>query len=1270
MRGGVHLNKSNTYIAKYSASAFLSLVLFCSFLLPHTALSQTNPCTISERGIFNDSDNTFKEDPAGIDFKITCSGDLVDDISVGSLTAIPKIASVLKDFRDGKSKLIIDVSGDSSKIHEVWLASDSAKVIFTGTIENDATQTDRGVVGFGAADPATNDGVKFDVDVELDATITARGDGRGGVSVYTEHGESVTVTNRGTILTEGEGYTRPPDRNWRNRRANGLVFGIEGTGTGNATAVNEVGATVTVKGEGARGISGYIDSNNKGNVTITNKGTVTTEGEIWVAPSDGRRYTAFGLSASNEGGGAATVSNSGTVSTRGERANGLNASTSSSGAATASNSGSVSTRGERAYGLNSSTSGGGAVTVSNSGAVTTRGERAYGMSAWVSGNDNSSSFSVTGTNSGSITTKGDSADGASIFSYISTNSASRASVSNSGMITTNGNNAEGIEVGFWYPQNSDGTDSNALGIVTATNSGTITTKGDSVDDEGNPENDLLVSAVSAGFYAASDFLNYPNAKNEILHGGDAVVANTGTVNAIGNRRIGLYALTHGTGTTRITSSGGAITAGSDNSKFGIGIFGEVNTKTHSGSSTDDSSTDQDVIIVVDGTGTTVKAFGAAADVSGTTDYDESKGIGILAKADGSSGHSHVTVSGGASVSAFGANSGSGYAAMFESGKGTLNITDSTMVGDVKFANVAGNTLNVEGTSSIVGNVDFGTGGSSTMSVNTAASKIFGMMGSITGLSTMNKTGKGAAIFYDDVTFASSTLNLNDGDLIIRGHLNLGDGTITVKEVAKLKLEVNKQGEVGSVTAGTMNLNGDMYIQLSNDSDADTRTQLVSSSHQVLNVANVSHNGSPATSLDVKSETADDSSVTVGTIALSDGTGTLTVQSDKANQIAAWGYREPTSSSPRPDTANPRTPPPTTDPGTPPPTTDPGTPPPAAKGTSGSSGSGVIGLGLLALLLTQHWDTDDEAEASFGTHYFGTPRPAYIAEADERGMLTFMETGDQPYRMWARTSQSGYPIRIADLSSGVSAVGNEVGMSWQGDEGFHVGASVVSRLSASDESLNMSANGRGYSINGGWRNDRYFTGLRLSQSAFETNSVIDNPVVNSALVSNADVSNTQVQFRAGMNFTADKVRITPSMSIQAGTFKQGSHEAHSPVLTAMVPGFSQDYASVRLGLKLSATDWLSLSDSVKWKPRMQFDSIHTRSYGAKRLTVHQSDRAGVMGFSTNSGIRSLPEVINSASFMAGIKSSRSPNAAWKFGFAGIEADGQVEFATAVGYQLKF
>ena len=361
------------------------------------------------------------------------------------------------------------------------------------------------------------------------------------------------------------------------------------------------------------------------------------------------------------------------------------------------------------------------------------------------------------------------------------------------------------------------------------------------------------------------------------------------------------------------------------------------------------------------------------------------------------------------------------------------------------------------------------------------------------------------------------------------------------------------------------------------------------------------------------------------------------------------------------------------------TTDPGSPPPSISlpdesseplrsAQDNSSGTAMIGLGFLALLLTQYWDVSDGAEASLSEQYFGTPQSAYVAQANERGTLAFMESGDRPYRMWIRTGQSGYPGQMAGLGSGVSAAGNEVGMSWQGDEGFHVDASVVSNLSVSSDSLNMSADGRGYSISGGWRDDRYFARLRLSQSEFDTHSVISNPIVDSALVSRTGVGNTQVQFSSGMLFTADKVRISPSMSIQSGTFRQRSHVAHSAVLTAAVPGFSQDYTSVRLGLRLSAADWLSLSDSVKWKPRLQFDSIRTRSRGAKQLMVHQSDRAGVLGFST--GIRDLPEVVNSASFMAGIKSSGSPDAAWKFGFAGIEADGEVEFATAVGYQLKF
>ena len=49
---------------------------------------------------------------------------------------------------------------------------------------------------------------------------------------------------------------------------------------------------------------------------------------------------------------------------------------------------------------------------------------------------------------------------------------------------------------------------------------------------------------------------------------------------------------------------------------------------------------------------------------------------------------------------------------------------------------------------------------------------------------------------------------------------------------------------------------------------------------------------------------------------------------------------------------------------------------------------------------------------------------------------------------------------------------------------------------------------------------------------------------------------------------------------------------------------------------------------------------------------------------------MPDVVNSMSFGAKVKSSTNDQAEWKFGFAGLEADGEEYYAAMAAYQVRF
>ena len=1127
-------NPNFTVNLRFLTNVVAPLLFLLTVAMPQLALAQNDPCSI-EKGTVDD-DNAFTEDESGTDFKISCLGLPAADADITA--NIKTLLDAQSDYEEGTSKVILEVRGDTREKQGISFNSDAATFILRGAITNDTTVEDDQVVVVETSEAAQ------DLDVESHAAITARGDGRKGLVVKNNGSTpsgNIVVENYGKILTEGDIFEDTNTNPSSYQRADGIRVSHESGATGNLTVVNESGASVTVKGLGARGISAHNDG--EGDSTVTNKGTVITQGGAFnPMPDDATnqiRYYAYGVHASaNSGSASATNAEGGTITT-GDPDRIKNPGTVEG----------IQISGTGAHGLRASTEEGKAK-VTNEGTITTHGKEAHGMSARVTSTTKDEDSTATGVNSGTITTHGDGADGVHIRSDASA---------------------------------------------------------------------------------------------------DATVENTGTINALGHKSAGLRAKTFGSGNSMITVRSGIVNAGKAGDpdadtpilgKFGIGIHGHADTGS-TGST--DVDTDVDVMILVTGSSAMIQAYGAKNDQT-ATDLDERKGIAILAETGEEKGHSEVTISDGATVKAFGGTDDTkGYAVMFKGGKGTLNLMGGSLVGNIMFTDKDDN-LNIMKSGSIDGDINFGMG-EDTMTVAVDEDMLFQISGAVTGLETLTKTGMGTARFGGDVTFDGSMLSLEEGALVIAGHMNLMTGEITIHEAARLVFEIGSDGNIGSITAHRLHFQGDdpsVYAQLSDaltDEELSTvRDGLPSGTHELLMVQSLtSGDASDPTSLTelvVKSEIGGGQSTDVGTIAYANGVGTATFTSNKISQIAKV------------------------------------TPPATAPSRGGGGSSSGLGLGLLVVLLGVYFATDLFDTSSFAEEYhFGKPQSAYIASVDERGVFTVQSSSGEPYQLWIRNGRTADATSMSGIrNAGVN--GSEVGLSLYRSDDFYVSASVAPKLSASVDQLNLAAEGEVYAFSSGWRNDRHFAGLRLSHGEFEADSIVNNPIVNSALVSESSIRHTQASFTAGTHWNIGQLRLTPNMSAQIGSVSQQAHIAQSPALEAMVPGYTQDYSSMRVGMNMSSADWLSFADDAKWKPHLRLDTIHTDSSSVGNLTLRQSDKAGALSFTSDAYVQGIPEVVSSLSFGASVKSSRSNHGEWKFGYAGLQSDGEYYQAAMMAYKLRF
>ena len=458
-------------------------------------------------------------------------------------------------------------------------------------------------------------------------------------------------------------------------------------------------------------------------------------------------------------------------------------------------------------------------------------------------------------------------------------------------------------------------------------------------------------------------------------------------------------------------------------------------------------------------------------------------------------------------------------------------------------------------------------------------------------------------------------------------------------------EIDSEGKLGLITAASLHFQGDspaVFAQLSDaltDEELSTaREGLAEETHELLKVTELTSGdtNTPLTELVVKSEIGGGESTDVGSIAFANGVGTATFTPNKISQIAK--------------------------------VTPPATAP--SRGGGGGGSSSGLGLGLLAVLLAVYLGTDLFDTSSFAEEYhFGNPQSAYIASVDERGVLMVQSSSGEPYQLWIRSARTADATSMSGIrNAGVN--GSEVGLSLYRSDDFYVNASVAPKLSASVDQLNLAAEGQVYALSSGWRNDRHFAGLRLSHGEFEADSIVNNPIVNSALVSESSIRHTQASFTAGTHWNIGQLRLTPNMSAQIGSVSQKAHIAQSPVLEAMVPGYTQDYSSMRVGMNMSSADWLSFADDAKWKPHLRLDTIHTNSTSVEELTLRQSDKVGALSFTSDAYVQGMPEVVNSLSFGASVKSSKSNHGEWKFGYAGMQADGEYYQAAMMAYKLRF
>ena len=1156
--------------------------------------------------------HVYFDDDHAVPLKWRVVGDLDHfDLSTENLPSAGVFVDLAGDINDptpGRNSAAISSSSNDSDYTGPVVGTNSGSILATGD----------GPGAYGLSVRSRSEHGDAEARAVNKGTLETRGVASRGMQARINGAGRAVAINEGSVTTRGGRDTN------ENYPAHAILANAGDGGT--ATVTNASGAAVTTYGETALGMR----------ATAGESGTATATNEIGATIATMGNAARGVVARVDSGVGTALATNRGSILTTGNdtgtnRAYGIYARVRSAdvGAeATASNSGTIETRGTGARAVRASVEGPGTAVAINEGSVTTRGDpsdsgfAAHGVNA--SGEGESSTARATNEADAAITTSGVAARGLVA-------SGGTAVATNRGTITTGGSGAYGANAsadlvsGTAHAINEYGATITTTGVngrglqatggnALATNSGVVLATGDAAEN-----------GTTFGVWAFS----------ESTHTGtEARAVNRGTVETHGTRAIGMGASIRGSGTAVATNEGTVVTRGGP-SAAGFGAHGMFA-----------GTTDATALVTNRGT----------VDVSGAY------AIGMFARARGA-GTAQVVVDGGTVRASYDsatndAEDGVGILGWSESGMVTARIQRNALVEAPVAARFVGSPADVivdgstimgaiefdrfNDTLSVInsrfsGGIDFGDG------LNTLVVQSSVFDGTVTGVSDMFVRGSGVARFNSDVTFSGSSATIEDGHLMFAGDFNLGpDGTMTVYEGARVTalLTAENVDDPPQITAGRGIVardaagnpaNLELYVQADESVDEATRGDQATL-HRV--VQNVISEDTPlmtgSNQVTLKNEGRGGQTETIGTIAImADGSrGSAAVQAG-----AVLGMPEPDG------VAGASC---------------------AAPTAAAAGGAGV----LLGALLHANVDLFDlgashHAEAETTGAYeggsFSGNSPSWAGwsltnwtSVRGSGPWTRILSGNGP--TWtARTPTAGFNARFGGNFSIDLSAAQELSISLQ-----HKGTP------------NQLDGGR-YAVRARWRGETLLAGASISRGQWRGHTAFANPVAGGGLTGAFDMDQTHAQAGVGARFDLGRVRMQPSATLFSGSIERDAYTARGETFRANMPRTTHRYRGLSAALRLSPSDWLNATHTVRWHPVMELNA--TRTHGtASPFTLQQSARTGLLGFTSQVHGDAMPRTV----LALGMSVDAVIAERWRLrvGYAGMLVDDEPEHAVSAGLRIHF
>ena len=540
------------------------------------------------------------------------------------------------------------------------------------------------------------------------------------------------------------------------------------------------------------------------------------------------------------------------------------------------------------------------------------------------------------------------------------------------------------------------------------------------------------------------------------------------------------------------------------------------------------------------------------------------------------------------------------------GNDKLVLTDALVTGTI---NLGGGNDNLEWVSGSTGRISIDGGAG-----NDEVTLHSGSVTSMTGVETFKKKGTGTVTLPESATTAEA-VTIEQGRLIVSGLLNLGSaGTLTVMKDTFLSIDIgglSTQGydkETGNFEGGT--LSHGRIVGTVRMETAVPQIELVS--------------GSAADNAKAKENTATTLIRLIG--------GNV-VNSDGTDVKGSLNFTIGSEALPRPGTPGGN----------------------RAAVADDDDNTAIYAVGALAVL----WWVMRRDDMGGGSGLVDYESGTASSFASRSGLRTHSSGA---VKTWANY-HSDSTATVQGL-----AVGLEAPISSRGSFSFTAMPEAKGSLSLNTLSLNQKSSFQGghYSVKGKWQSEDYFAAAELSYADAVSSTSFDNSVVGGKLGGKFDMTNSHLEISAGTKVQlTDKVSVVPTVGVYGGSVSQSESVLTGRNVVARISKQEQSYAGWNLGLRVRPDAWTA--GGAEFQPNISWNTFRTSS-DRRSVDLRQSDKAGVLDFSSQLPVQGMPAVVNA--FRAGMTMKSETGLQLDLDYVGMEIDGELQHGAIARMQTRF